>query len=67
MTTRNNVITIDEARRRAAKIPPIWDKVFGMMKGKRRVDPVKVQRRLRTETGKRLRRQVRLGRKRHVA
>ena len=49
------------------EIPAIWKKVFGMMKGKRRLDPVKAQRKMRAEAEKRLRRQVRLGRKKHVA
>ena len=54
-------------RQTDGEIPAIWGKVFGMMKGKRRADPVKVQRELRRGAEQRLRRQVRLGKKKHVA
>ncbi|MBI5470545.1 hypothetical protein HY968_04495 [Candidatus Kaiserbacteria bacterium] len=50
----------------SAEVPAIWRKVFGMMKGKRRLDPVKVQREMRKAWDKRLHRQVKLGRKKHV-
>ena len=63
-TARNNVITIEETRRRDREIPPIWCKVRGMLKGRTRLDPVEIQRRMRAGWGKRLRRQVKLGRKR---
>ena len=54
-------------RQTDGEIPAIWGKVFGMMKGKRRVHPVKVQRELRRGAEQRLRRQVKLGSKKHVA
>ena len=49
------------------QIPAIWDKVFGMMKGKRKLDPGKVQRQMRKGAGKRLARQMKLGRAKHAS
>ena len=51
-TTRSNVITLEEARRRDREIPPIWRKVRGMLKGRTRLDPVEIRRRMPGEWGR---------------
>ena len=63
-TNRNNVITLEEARRRGREIPPIWRKAQELLKGKFTGDPVMYQRRIRKESETRLHRQIKIARKR---
>lgn len=62
--TQARIITRRELAPIRYPLPKNWTGAIGILKGKG-IDPVRYQRQIRAEWGKRLKRQIRLGRVRH--